>query len=169
MPLYKAWDTRRRKGAFIIYLGGGLWWFWGVVTLFSYYDLGAGVWKISNENDIEDRGDQPFFSWKRKGNENMLLDPLIIPVFYFIWTKCWYRTRVWSLMHDTHFLCYKVSLRVAQTHSRHPSSLSLSPHSQSPQTRSPHSHALQELKMTCEMMQHQKLLCSGLMKIISVL
>ena len=38
-------------------------------------------------------------------------------------------------MHDAHSLCYKVSLRVAQTHSHHP-----------PHTRSPHSHALQELK-----------------------
>ena len=43
-------------------------------------------------------------------------------------------------MHDAHFLCYKVSLRVAQTHSHHP------PHSRPPHTRSPHSHALQELK-----------------------
>ena len=48
-------------------------------------------------------GGQPFFSWKRKGNENMLLDALIIPVFYFISTKCWYRTRVWNVMHDAHF------------------------------------------------------------------
>ena len=40
-------------------------------------------------------------------------------------------------MHDTHFLCYKVSLRVAQTQSRHP------PHSHSPHC---HLHALQELK-----------------------
>ena len=43
-------------------------------------------------------GGQPFFSWERKGSENMLLDALIIPVFYFILTKCWYRTRVWNLM-----------------------------------------------------------------------
>ena len=40
-------------------------------------------------------------------------------------------------MHDAHFLCYKVSLRVAQTHSRHPPH-SRSPHSHSPHTRSPH-------------------------------
>ena len=54
------------------------------VTLFPYYDLG-GLWKISNENDIEHREGQPFFfPEKRKGNENML----IIPVFYFISTKC---------------------------------------------------------------------------------
>ena len=74
-------------------------------------------------------------------------------------------------MHDTHFLCYKVSLRVAQTHSRH-SAHSRSPHSHSPHTRSPHSHTLQELKddlMTCYMIQHGHLLCSGLMKIIIVL
>ena len=38
-------------------------------------------------------------------------------------------------MHDAYFLCYKLSLRVTQPHSRHP-----------PHSRSPHSHALQELK-----------------------
>ena len=38
-------------------------------------------------------------------------------------------------MHDTHFLCYKVYLRVAQAYSRH-----------IPHFRSPYSHALQELK-----------------------
>ena len=38
-------------------------------------------------------------------------------------------------MHDAHFLSYKVSLGVAQTHSYHPR-----------HSRSPHSHALQELK-----------------------
>ena len=70
----------------------------------------------------------------------MLLDALIIPVFYFISTKCWYRTRVWNLMHDAHFLCYNVSLRVAQTHSCHPPH-TRSPHSHSPHTRSPHSHS----------------------------
>ena len=43
-------------------------------------------------------------------------------------------------MHDAHLLCYKVSLRVAQTHSHHPS------HSCSSHTCAPHSHALQELK-----------------------
>ena len=48
-------------------------------------------------------------------------------------------------MHDAHFLCYKVSLQVAQTHSRHPPHFR-SPHSHSPHTRSPRSHALQELK-----------------------
>ena len=80
------------------------------VTLFLFYNLG-GLWKISNENDIEHRGwgepffswkrkgdenGEPFFSWKRKGDENMLLDALINLVFYFILTKCWYRTRVWN-------------------------------------------------------------------------
>ena len=35
------------------------------VTLFPYYDLG-GLWKISNENDIEHRGGQPFFPEKEK-------------------------------------------------------------------------------------------------------
>ena len=40
-----------------------------------------------NENDIEHWGGQPFFFLKkRKGNENMLLDALIIPVFYVIST-----------------------------------------------------------------------------------
>ena len=97
--------------------------------LFPYYDLGK-LWKIPNENDIEHRGANHFFPEK----ENMRLDALIIPGFYFISTKCWYRTWVRNLMHDTHFLCFKVSLRVAQTHSCHP-----------PRTRS-HSHALQELK-----------------------
>ena len=28
----------------------------GGVTLFPYYDLGGGLWKISNENDIEHSG-----------------------------------------------------------------------------------------------------------------
>jgi len=122
------------------------------VTLFPYYDLG-GLW---NENGIEHRRGQPFFTGKRKENENMLLDALIIPVFYFISTKCWYRTRERNLMHDTHFLCYKVSLLVAQTHSCH-SPHSRSPHSHSNHNRSqlltwtllhltPHSHALQEMK-----------------------
>ena len=32
-------------------------------------------------------GDNHFFPEKRKGNENMLLDALIIPVFYFISKK----------------------------------------------------------------------------------
>ena len=48
-------------------------------------------------------------------------------------------------MHDAHFMCYNVSLREAQTHSRHPHH-SRSPHSHSPHTRSPHSHTLQDLK-----------------------
>ena len=48
-------------------------------------------------------------------------------------------------MHDAHFLCYKISLGVAQTDSRHPPH-SRSPHSLSPHTCSPHSHALQEVK-----------------------
>ena len=39
-------------------------------------------------------------------------------------------------MHDTHFLFYKISLRVAKTHSPHP-----------PHTRSRHSHALQDLEL----------------------
>ena len=43
-------------------------------------------------------------------------------------------------MHDAHFLCYKVSLRVDQTHSRHP------PHSRSPHSHPPHTRSLQELK-----------------------
>ena len=97
----------------------------------SYYDLIGELWKIPNENDIEHRGVNHFFPEK----ENMPLDALIIAGFYFISTKCWYRTWVRNLMHDTHFLCFKVSLQVAQTHSCHP-----------PHTRSPHSHALQELK-----------------------
>ena len=47
-------------------------------------------------------------------------------------------------MHDVQFLCYKVSLRVAQTHSHHPPH-SRSPHSHSPHARYPHFHAFQEL------------------------
>ena len=43
-------------------------------------------------------------------------------------------------MHDAHFLCDKVSLRVAQTHSRHP------PHTRSPHFTLSSFHALQELK-----------------------
>ena len=84
---------------------------WRGINLFSFHDLGE-LWKIPNENDIEHReGGQLFFSWKRKGNENMLLDAPIIPLFYFISIKCWYSTRVWNLMHDTHFLCYKVCVQ----------------------------------------------------------
>ena len=48
-------------------------------------------------------------------------------------------------MHDAHFPCYEVSLRVARPHSHHRPH-SRSPHSHTPYTRSPHSHALQELK-----------------------
>ena len=36
------------------------------VTLFPYYDLGGGLWKISNENDIEHRGVSIFFPEKEK-------------------------------------------------------------------------------------------------------
>ena len=52
-------------------------------------------------------------------------------------------------MHDAQFLYYKVSLRVAQTHSHHPphsrSPRSHSPRSHSPHARYPHSHTFQEL------------------------
>ena len=34
-------------------------------TLYPYYYLGE-LWEIPNENDIEHRGGQPFFSWKRE-------------------------------------------------------------------------------------------------------
>ena len=34
----------------------------GGVTFFPYYDLGR-LWKISNENYIEQRGAQPFFGF----------------------------------------------------------------------------------------------------------
>ena len=44
------------------------------------------------------------------------------------------------MMHDAHFLCYKVSLRVAQTHSRHHT------HSRSLHSHSPDTRAIQELK-----------------------
>ena len=37
--------------------GGG-----GGVTLFPYYDLGGGAWKISNENYIEHMGGPNHFS-----------------------------------------------------------------------------------------------------------
>ena len=69
------------KGAFIIYLEGGYDDFEGEITLFPSYDLGGAV-ENSNENNIEHGGGrgggQPFFFLKRKGNENMLLDLLII-------------------------------------------------------------------------------------------
>ena len=71
------------KGAFIIYLKVGAMIILMGCTLFPYYDLGE-LWKIPNENDIEHRGGQPFFPEK----ENMRLDALIIPGFYFISTKC---------------------------------------------------------------------------------
>ena len=49
------------KGALIIYLEGGLWWFWGGgVTLFPYYDLGGAV-ENSNENYIEHKGGPTIF------------------------------------------------------------------------------------------------------------
>ena len=97
------------KGAFIIYLEGGLWWFWGGWGGGHSFSLlwfrgGCGKFPTKITSSIGGGG-QPFFSWERKGSENMLLDALIIPVFYFILTKCWYRTRVWNLMHDAHFLC----------------------------------------------------------------
>ena len=40
----------------------------GGVTLFPYYDLGGGLWKIPNENYIEHGGGggQPFFPEKEK-------------------------------------------------------------------------------------------------------
>jgi len=131
--------SQLHKGAFIIYPDGG-----------GYDDFEGGhfffhslLWCRGGHGKIPMKmtlsmGGQPFFFWKRKENENMPMDALIIPVFYFISTKCWYRTRVWKLMHDTHFLCYKVSLWVAQTHSRHPPQ-SRSPLSHSPRTHSPHS------------------------------
>ena len=43
LPLYWNWMKSNRKGAFIIYLEGRIWWFWGGVTLFLYYDLGGAV------------------------------------------------------------------------------------------------------------------------------
>ena len=48
------------KGAFIIYLEGGLWWFWGGVTFFPYYDLGGAVENF-NENYIEHKGGPTIF------------------------------------------------------------------------------------------------------------
>ena len=35
----------------------------GGVTLFPYYDLGGGLWKISSENYIGHKGGQPFFGF----------------------------------------------------------------------------------------------------------
>ena len=48
-------------------------------------------------------------------------------------------------MHDAHFLGYKVSLPVAQTHPGHPPHFH-TPRSHSPHTCSPHSHVPQEFK-----------------------
>ena len=53
---------------------------------------GGGLWKISYENDIEHREDQPFFSRKRKENENMLLDALIISFQQNVDTELEYET-----------------------------------------------------------------------------
>ena len=47
------------------------------VTLFPYYDLGGGSCEKF-----------PAKMTSSIGNENMLLDALIIPVLYFISTKC---------------------------------------------------------------------------------
>ena len=44
------------KGAFIIYLEGGIWWFWGGSLFFPtmiWGGGGGGLWKISNENYFE--------------------------------------------------------------------------------------------------------------------
>ena len=117
---------------------GALWWFSGEAHSFSLLWFRGGCWKFATKNDIKHMGSWTIFSWKIKGNENMLLDALIIPVFHFISTKCWYRI-------DAHYLCYKASLWVAQAHSRHPPH-SCFPHSHSPHTHSSHSHDLQELK-----------------------
>ena len=145
------------KGAFIIYIEGGLSWFWRG-SLFFPTMISGGLWKISNKNDIKHRGVRPFFSWK--GYENMLLDALIIPVFYFISRKCWYRTRVWKLMHDTHFLCYKISVSGSNLLSS-PSSLLCSLHSLSSLSCSP--------RVERWLARWYRLLCSGLMKITRVL
>ena len=58
-------------------------------TLSPYYDLGgAGCGKMTSST----RGANHFFPEKEK--EDMLLDALIIPVFYFISTKCRCRNRM---------------------------------------------------------------------------
>ena len=73
----------KSKGAFIIYLEGGLWWFLRGITLFPYYDIGGAMENFQRKL-YRTWGGNHFFSWKRKGNENMMLDSLIIPVFYLI-------------------------------------------------------------------------------------
>lgn len=55
---------------------------WRGATLFPYYDLGEGYGKFPTKMTLNIGEGQPFFSWK--GNENMLLDALKIPVFYDI-------------------------------------------------------------------------------------
>ena len=67
----------------------------GRSLFFPYYDLrgGGGCRKFPTKmtssigGGCGGGGGQPFFPEKRKGNENMLLDALIIPVFYFISKK----------------------------------------------------------------------------------
>ena len=80
----------RLKGAFIIYVEGGYADFEGGHS-FSLLWFGGGFGKFPMKMTSSIGGPTIFF-WKRKGNENMLLDALIIPVFYFISTKCWYET-----------------------------------------------------------------------------
>ena len=131
-----------KRGAFIIYLGGATM-IWGgslffptPITLINQTKMTSSIggWGVT------------IFSWKRKGNENMKIDAPIIPV---ISTKCWYRTRVWNLMHFALFLCYKVSLRMAQTYFRHLLTLTfLKLALLTLSTRS------KSWKMTCYMIQH---------------
>ena len=52
------------KGAFIIYLEGGLSWFWRG-SLFFPTMISGGLWKISNKNDIKHRGVPTIFFLKR--------------------------------------------------------------------------------------------------------
>ena len=67
----------------------------GRSLFFPYYDLrgeGGGCRKFptkmtSSIGGYGGGGGNHFFPEKRKGNENMLLDALIIPVFYFISKK----------------------------------------------------------------------------------
>ena len=122
-----------RGWAMMILRGGG-------VTLFPYYDLAGAMENFQRKLHWAwgrggGKGATIFFLKKKRKWKYAVGHSYNSSVFYFISTKCWYKTTVWNLMHDAHFLCYKVSLWVAQTHS----------------------------------WQHGQLLCSGLMKIISVL
>ena len=63
------------------------------VTLFPFYYLGGGLWKICSKNDIEHRGANHFLPEKEKEMKT-LLDAHTIPVFYFKMLFIYFKTLI---------------------------------------------------------------------------